>query len=158
MWIFQCWKFGVCRSKILKVTNCQSWRSQEKVCRPAPALVEPLSPSSSWTGAESFSKFDGWQLCSPLTYRPNISSIKPGTTLFKFELLGDLISLFKRCWVKSGWWNAGSRIKVPSALIDIELLCALCLHAAIQMVCILVCLSTTCPALQQPGVPIMSLQ
>ena len=30
--IFQCWKFGVCRSKACKVTCCQSWRSLEKVC------------------------------------------------------------------------------------------------------------------------------
>ena len=43
----------------LEVTSCQSWGSQEKVCRAAPALVEPLGPSSSGTGVESLSKFDG---------------------------------------------------------------------------------------------------
>ena len=40
------------------------------------ALVEPLGPSSSWTEMESFSKFDDQQLCSPLTYRPHVSSIE----------------------------------------------------------------------------------
>ena len=59
-----------------KVTNYQSWRSQEKVCLPAPATLEPISPHWRSTGVKSFSKFDGWLICSPLTYRPQIFSIK----------------------------------------------------------------------------------
>ena len=58
--IFQFSKYRVCRLKVFKVTSCQSWRSQEKVCHAAPALVKPLGPSSSCTGVKSISKFDGW--------------------------------------------------------------------------------------------------
>ena len=31
--ISKCWKFWVLRSKGCKVTSCQSWSSQEKICR-----------------------------------------------------------------------------------------------------------------------------
>ena len=51
-------KIGVCRSKGCKVTSCQSWRSQEKVCRPAPAPLKPVGPGLTLTGVKSFSKFD----------------------------------------------------------------------------------------------------
>ena len=67
---------GLCRSKGLKVTSCQSWRSQQKVCRPALAPPEPVGPDSSCTGVKSFSKFEGRSFCSPSTYRPQIFSIE----------------------------------------------------------------------------------
>ena len=70
----------LCGSKGFKVTSSQSWRSQEKVCRPAPAPLEPVGPDSSCTGVKSFSKFDGQSFCSPLTYRPQIFSIERSTT------------------------------------------------------------------------------
>ena len=47
-------------AKGFKVTSCQSWRSQEKVCRPAPAPLEPVGQDSWSPRVESFSKFDGW--------------------------------------------------------------------------------------------------
>ena len=53
-------EFGVCRSKGLKVTSCQSWRSQEKVCGPALAPLEAVGPGSIPGELESFTKFDGW--------------------------------------------------------------------------------------------------
>ena len=34
-------------------------------------------------GSNHFSKFNGWQLCSPLTYRPQIFSIKRSKTCYK---------------------------------------------------------------------------
>ena len=52
-------KFGVCRLEGFKVTNYQNWRSEEKVCRPAPAPLKPVGPGSIPGEAESFSKFDG---------------------------------------------------------------------------------------------------
>ena len=80
--VIQSWTFAYVQLlnnpyiKGFKVTSCQSWRSHEKVCHTAPALVKPISPDSSCTGVEPFSKFDGQQLCSPLTYRPHISIIE----------------------------------------------------------------------------------
>ena len=59
-------------------------RGREKVFHPAPALVEPLGPSSSLSRVESFSKFDGQQLCSPLIYRPHISIIERSKPVIKF--------------------------------------------------------------------------
>ena len=56
--IFQYCKYGVCRSKGFKVASFQSWRSQEKVCRAAPAPFEPVGPDSSSPAFKSFSKFD----------------------------------------------------------------------------------------------------
>ena len=50
-------------------------RGLKKTCHPVLALVEPLGQSLTPTGSKSFSKFDGWQFCSPLTYRP----FRPGT-------------------------------------------------------------------------------
>ena len=41
-------------SKGFKVTRCQSWRSQEKVCHPAPAPLEPVGPHSRKPGVEPF--------------------------------------------------------------------------------------------------------
>ena len=72
--------------------NFQSWRSQKKVCHVAPALVEPLGPSLSWTRTESFWKFVCWQLCSPLIYRPKI----PSTERFKPHLIWFLCTRSKR--------------------------------------------------------------
>ena len=42
----------------------------KKVCHAAPAALEPVGPSATPTGFESFSKFDRQQLCSPLTFHP----------------------------------------------------------------------------------------
>ena len=75
MWVFCDQKASTPQVKGLKVTSCQSWRSQEKICHLAPATLEPVSPSSTASGIKSFSKFDRQQLCSPLTYRPHIYSI-----------------------------------------------------------------------------------
>ena len=43
-----------------KDTSFQSWRSQEKVCQPAPAPLEAVSPGSILGEVESFTKLDGW--------------------------------------------------------------------------------------------------
>ena len=43
---------------------------------PTKLCASALCPGSSWPRVESFSKFDGWQLCSPLTYKPHISLIE----------------------------------------------------------------------------------
>ena len=74
--IFQYCKYGVCRSKVIKVISFQSWRSQEKVCRPAPAPLELLGPDLSSPWVKSLPKFDGWYFLSPLTNRPQIFSNK----------------------------------------------------------------------------------
>ena len=50
----------------------------------------PTGPDPSWPvcpdlipgEVESFSKFDGWSFCSPLTYRPQIFSIERSKPLF----------------------------------------------------------------------------
>ena len=60
VWIFKCLKIEVCRSKGCKVISYQSWRSQEKVCCPIPAQLDPIGLHSSMPWVESFSKFDGW--------------------------------------------------------------------------------------------------
>ena len=65
--------YRVCRAKGSKVTRYQSWRSQKKICRPDPNLLEPVSPGSTLTWSRLFSKFDGQQLFSTLTYRPHIN-------------------------------------------------------------------------------------
>ena len=52
-------------SKSFKFTSCQSWRSQEKVCHPAPAPLEPVGPGLIIIGVVSFSKFNGRYLYSP---------------------------------------------------------------------------------------------
>ena len=49
---------------------------KKKVYHRALALVEPVGPGLTPTWSESFSKFDGQQLCSPLTYRSYISCRK----------------------------------------------------------------------------------
>ena len=41
---------------------------------PAKVWANMISLVSSQPGVESFSKFDGQQLCSPFIYRPHISS------------------------------------------------------------------------------------
>ena len=74
LWSVYC-NYGVCWSKGIKVTSCQSWRSQEKVCHLTPATLEPVSRISTASRIKSFSKFDRQQLCSPLTYRLHIYSI-----------------------------------------------------------------------------------
>ena len=38
------------------------------------SVVEPIGPDSSCTRVKPFSNFDGQQLCSPLTYRPQTFS------------------------------------------------------------------------------------
>ena len=43
---------------------------------PAEVCASAISLGSRTPGVKSFSKFDGWQLCSPLTYRPQIFSIE----------------------------------------------------------------------------------
>ena len=53
--------YRVCRAKGCKVTRYQSWRSQKKICRPDPNLLEPVSPGSTLTWSRLFSKFDGPQ-------------------------------------------------------------------------------------------------
>ena len=50
---------GLIGLKGFKVTSCQSWRCQEKVCHPPPAPLKPLGPYSRTSVVESFSKFDG---------------------------------------------------------------------------------------------------
>ena len=57
---FQWGTVGLCRSKVCKVTSCQSWRSRKKVSRLAPALIEPLGQSLTCSWSKSFSKFDRW--------------------------------------------------------------------------------------------------
>ena len=47
------------------------------------SLVEPVGLGSTPTGSESFSKFVGWQLCSPLTYKPYNSSKKGSKSVIK---------------------------------------------------------------------------
>ena len=93
--IYKCdnYAYKVCRSKGCKVTSCQSWRSQKKVCHLAPATLEPVSPSSTASGIKSFSKFDRQQLCSPLTYRPHIYSIKRSKTFKKVCQISRLCCL-----------------------------------------------------------------
>ena len=76
VYIFQYCKYRFCRLKGFKVTSFQSRRSQEKVCLLAPATLEPAGLDSNLPAVESLSKLDGWELCSPLTYRPQIFSIK----------------------------------------------------------------------------------
>ena len=66
----------MCRSKGFKVNNCQSWRSQEKVCCPAPVPLKPVGPDLRLSAVESFLKSDGWFLCNPLIYRPQMLSIE----------------------------------------------------------------------------------
>ena len=60
MGLGQCCKFQVSRSKGSKVTSCQSWRSQEKVCSPAPAPLEPVGPDSTSFWVKPFSNYDSW--------------------------------------------------------------------------------------------------
>ena len=48
---------------------------------PAEVCASVIGPGSRTPGVKSFSKFDGWQLFSPLTYRPQILSSKD---LFSF--------------------------------------------------------------------------
>ena len=82
MLYFGCRQYRVCNSKDFKVTICQRWSSQEKVCTsaiPAELSAKAFSLSSSSHGVESFSKFDRWQLCSS-----QISCIKRSTPLLKF--------------------------------------------------------------------------
>ena len=76
---FQSYQWGTLklyRSKGFKITNCQSLRSQKE------SQLWPLQPkcvqahtyglSLLSIGFKSTSKFNGLQLCSPLTYRPYI--------------------------------------------------------------------------------------
>ena len=48
----------------------------KKVCQPAPAPLKAVGPGSNPGEVESFSKFDGWYFCSPLTYQTQIFSIE----------------------------------------------------------------------------------
>ena len=41
-----------------------------------PGPSQPVCPGSNPCAFKSFSKFDGWYFCSPLTYRPQIFSIE----------------------------------------------------------------------------------
>ena len=47
---------------------------KKKVCLSALALVKPVGPDWRSPGVKLFSKYDGQQFYSPLTYRPQISS------------------------------------------------------------------------------------
>ena len=51
--------YRIYRLKGFKVTSCQSRPSEEKVCCLALAPLEPVGPSLTLTGVETFSRFDG---------------------------------------------------------------------------------------------------
>ena len=50
---------------------------------PAEVCASAFGPGSSTPGVKSFSKFDSQQLCSPLTYRPQIFNIKRSNPILK---------------------------------------------------------------------------
>ena len=69
--MFKCWKFGVCRSKACKVTSCQSWRSQEKVFRLAPAPVSQSARVRFLVAVQSF-----WKFAAHWPIDPKFSALK----------------------------------------------------------------------------------
>ena len=80
------WKFEVCRSKGCKVTSCQSWSSREKVCRfshSSPSVCKHDWPGFEDARGQVILKVYGWQLCSPLTYKPQIFIIKRSILILK---------------------------------------------------------------------------
>ena len=60
-----------------KFISCQNWMPQKKSALHL-ARVEPLvfGLGSTPTWSKSFSIFDGWQLCSPMTYRPYFNCVE----------------------------------------------------------------------------------
>ena len=50
---------------------------------PAEVCASAISPGSRLLWVKSFSKFDGQQLCSPLTHRPQIFIIKRSIPILK---------------------------------------------------------------------------
>ena len=87
------------------------------------SLVEPVRPDSRLPGVKPFSKFDGRQLCSPLTYRPHISIIKRSKPVIRCAILSRGWHYFKGrfCPVKvTSHFNSVSLLRVPFSSVIAE--------------------------------------
>ena len=97
------WKFGVFWSKGFKVTSCQSWRSQKKVCHPAPApvgqsaRVRTPAPSNHSQSLMASNFTTLWSTDSKFLALKNLNPLK---TVLKFQ---EASSVLKMGFALSKW-------------------------------------------------------
>ena len=74
------------------------------------AQVEPFEfgAGSTPTGAKSLSKFDRWQLCSPLTFRSYTNCVERSKTLSQYMSVEEAGSISSLCFTLSKWWHFNS--------------------------------------------------
>ena len=61
---------------------------------PAEVCASAIGPGSGMPGVKSFSKFDGRQLCNPLTYRPQIFNHQEIYSHFKDSKNFKMLAVF----------------------------------------------------------------
>ena len=75
VWSFLTLNLRSLGQRATKLLTFKAW-GLKKVCCSAPALLKPVGPGSTLPWFESFSKFEGRQICSHLTYRSYIHTME----------------------------------------------------------------------------------
>ena len=122
--MFKCWKFGVCRLESFKVINYQSWRSEEKVCLPAPATLDLSGPRSRSPGVKSSLNLMAGNFAALWSRDPKFSAFKHLNLLKKHTRNQETSSILRVGFALSKW----PHLHTAYLLVPRLNWSALCLH------------------------------